>query len=236
MSDFERAHTFTAAFEGGYSNHPADRGGETNRGITKANWVSWCREQGIPQKPMRDITEADALPFYRARYWEPYATQYPWPLSAAAYDIAVNHGPGNLAYMMRFAAGRTPLLRALSLCDSREQFYRGIIANDPSQSVFKNGWMRRVNAQRRWLKENTEPENPRVLLVPKGGGDPVEWDGKPAKYGSVDGVGGVDLSPALIAQLRTVYPTPGTYTYEGLRIYIRRSGDMVLERATPPAP
>lgn len=233
MSDFERAHAFTQTWEGGYVNHPNDPGGETNLGVTRNVWLAWCARQNLTPKPMRDLTPADVLPLYRAQYWEPYAAQYPWPLSAAAYDIAVNHGPGNLKIMMQDASGSTPLTRALSLCKAREQFYRNIVASRASQGVFLKGWMRRVNDQRRWLKENAEPTTPRVLLVPLGGGDPIPWDPsdqRPVVYG------GVSLSAALLAQLRTVYPTPGTYTYEGLRVYIRRSGDMVLERATPPAP
>ena len=32
---FEKAVSFTLRMEGGYVNHPADRGGETNFGVTK---------------------------------------------------------------------------------------------------------------------------------------------------------------------------------------------------------
>lgn len=66
---------------------------------------------------------------------------------------------------------------------------------------------------------------PRLLLVPKGGGRPAPWDGKPALYG------GVLLSAALIEQLRTIYPLPGgPWTYQGVKLWQRQNGDLVLER------
>lgn len=66
---------------------------------------------------------------------------------------------------------------------------------------------------------------PRVLLV-DGGGKEVPWDGKQTVYG------GVTLNSALIEQLRLVYPSPGgPWPYQSLRVWRRRSGDLVLERA-----
>ncbi|MBB6016820.1 glycoside hydrolase family 19 protein [Deinococcus radiopugnans] len=70
------------------------------------------------------------------------------------------------------------------------------------------------------------PETPpRVLLVDLAG-NTVEWSGRPDRFGDIV------LSPALIAQLRIVYASPGgPWSYPGLRVWVRRSGDMVLERA-----
>lgn len=44
MADFDKAHALTSAYEGGYANNPADRGGETYRGIARKfhpNWGGW---------------------------------------------------------------------------------------------------------------------------------------------------------------------------------------------------
>ena len=83
--DFQRAHEFTAAWEGGYVNHKADPGGETNLGVTRRVWEAWCREKNLPVKPMKALTLADVLPLYEARYWSEVA-HLPWPLSGVAYD------------------------------------------------------------------------------------------------------------------------------------------------------
>lgn len=224
-TDFERAHQFTAAWEGGFVDHPADRGGATNLGVTQSVWRSWCRERGLPVKAMRDLTLQDVLPLYKARYWRGVA-HLPWPLNAVAYDLAVNHGPGNLRLMLADVGDHgTPQERAARLIDRRERFFRGIVQARPNQKVFLKGWLRRVDAQRDWLAQQAPPAPPRVLLVPQGGGEMVEWDGKPALYG------GVPLSDALVAQLRTVYPPGGERArYMGLNVYHRRNGDLVLER------
>ncbi|WP_155297438.1 glycoside hydrolase family 108 protein [Deinococcus kurensis] len=181
-TDFEKAYEFTARWEGGYVNHPADKGGPTNLGVTQAVWESWCRERGLPVKPMKLLTPADVLPLYQARYW-PAASGLPWPLSGVAYDIAVNHGPGNLRLMLGSVPGTgTPAERAARLIDAREQFFRNIVKARPSQEVFLKGWLRRVAAQRTWLAEQVaRPPVPRVFLRDMAGKN-VEWDGKPTIY------------------------------------------------------
>ena len=237
MSDFEKAHAFTALWEGGYVNHPADKGGETSLGVTRRVWEAWCRERNLQVKPMRALVMADVLPLYEARYW-PAAAGLPWPLSGVAYDIAVNHGPGNLQKMLTGLPAGTPTARAAALIDRREQFFRNIVAARPNQGVFLKGWLRRVNAQREWLAaQGAAPSSGRVLLVPLGGGEPVVWDGR-AKFGGQDLV-------TLVPQLGQVYASPGgPWEYGGaLRVWRRQNGDLVLERlpitpgtipATPP--
>ena len=90
-----------------------------------------------------------------------------------------------------------------------------------------NGLTERRAYLGRALAHLIPPAPPRVLLVPQGGGEMVEWDGKPALYG------GVPLSDDLVAQLRTVYPPGGERArYMGLNVYHRRNGDLVLERGT----
>ena len=72
-----------------------------------------------------------------------------------------------------------------------------------------------------WLNQRREPQ---VLLVPGGGGEPVGWNGR-------DRYAGQDLV-ALVPHLQQVYPLPGGPWEYGsvLRVWVRRNGDMVLER------
>lgn len=73
-----------------------------------------------------------------------------------------------------------------------------------------------------WAALKTPPV---LKLVPKGGGDPVNWDGTPALYG------GVPLSAELVDTLRRQYPAGGARAqYLGVYVYHRRNGDVVLER------
>ena len=41
MADFALAYAYLSADEGGYANNPSDPGGETYRGISRANWPAW---------------------------------------------------------------------------------------------------------------------------------------------------------------------------------------------------
>ncbi|MBG6116208.1 lysozyme family protein [Sphingobium sp. JAI105] len=77
--------------EGGYSNHPADRGGETNFGITKAV----ARENGYAGD-MRALPRATAVSIYRRLYWEQpgygLVAQVAPTIAFELFDTAVNMG------------------------------------------------------------------------------------------------------------------------------------------------
>lgn len=236
---------FLQRWEGGYVNDKDDPGGETNLGVTRNVWRGWCARMGLPVKAMRDLTRADVEPLYEALYWAPLAGELSWPLSAAIYDFSVNAGVGDgnafdeqgreagatwvLWRATQLAPTGTPLQKALATCDAREEFYRGIVARRPASRKFLNGWLNRTAALRVWLKENAEPLVAAVLLVPKAGGEPVPWNGKP------DPFGGIILTPDLIRKLRVDYPPGGARgTYQRLYVYHRSNGQLVLERVPEP--
>lgn len=77
--------------EGGYVNHPADRGGPTRWGITEAV----ARAQGYTG-PMRDLPCAEAATIYRRIYWlrpafDRVAARAP-RIAAELFDTGVNMG------------------------------------------------------------------------------------------------------------------------------------------------
>lgn len=79
--------------EGGYVNHPADRGGPTRWGITEAV----ARAHGYAG-PLRELPRAEAEAIYRRLYWlrpgydriAPIAPR----IAAELFDTAVNMGAG----------------------------------------------------------------------------------------------------------------------------------------------
>lgn len=82
----------TIRAEGGYVNHPADRGGPTNWGITQAV----ARDNGFTGD-MRNLTRAQAIAIYRSEYaikpgFAAVAEVYP-DLGAKLFDVGVNMGP-----------------------------------------------------------------------------------------------------------------------------------------------
>ncbi|MDE0879027.1 MAG: hypothetical protein OSB00_10260 [Sphingomonas bacterium] len=78
--------------EGGYGNHPADRGGETNFGIT----VAVARANGYAGG-MRQLPRAQAVAIYRRIYWlrphfDRVAARAP-TIAAELFDTGINLGP-----------------------------------------------------------------------------------------------------------------------------------------------
>lgn len=78
--------------EGGYTNNPADRGGETNYGIT----VAVARANGYAG-PMRALPLDTARAIYRKLYWfaprfDAVATHAP-DIARELFDTGVNMGP-----------------------------------------------------------------------------------------------------------------------------------------------
>ncbi|KQM96648.1 glycoside hydrolase family 108 protein [Sphingomonas sp. Leaf25] len=78
--------------EGGYVDHPADRGGATRFGITKGV----ARAEGYTGD-MRHFPRAQAVQLYRRRYWlapgfDQVAKRAP-ALAAELFDTGVNMGP-----------------------------------------------------------------------------------------------------------------------------------------------
>ncbi|WP_230635611.1 glycoside hydrolase family 108 protein [Sphingomonas sp. Leaf4] len=78
--------------EGGYSDHPADRGGATRYGITERI----ARAEGYAGD-MRHFPRAQAVQLYRRRYWlapgfDQVARRAPL-LAAELFDTGVNMGP-----------------------------------------------------------------------------------------------------------------------------------------------
>ncbi|MFZ2996167.1 glycoside hydrolase family 108 protein [Sphingobium sp.] len=107
------------AREGGYSRHPADRGGPTNWGITEAV----ARANGYAGDMAR-LPRARAVAIYRRLYWDQpgYAlvAEISGALAAEMFDTAVNMGTG-------VATGF--LQRALNALNRNQQDYPDIVVD-----------------------------------------------------------------------------------------------------------
>lgn len=87
--------------EGGWSNHPQDPGGATNKGITHAtferaiNQNIITRPAGVRLTALRKISDKDVATIYHRLYWRAASCPYlPGPVALMHFDAAVNHGPG----------------------------------------------------------------------------------------------------------------------------------------------
>lgn len=108
MADFKKAYAKTEVFEGGYSNHPSDKGGETYKGIARnmhPKWEGWkiidrYKTSPLSSKQMTQVLsnsiELDDMveAFYRNNFWNPIMGDDIMNQMVAnnIYDFAVNSG------------------------------------------------------------------------------------------------------------------------------------------------
>lgn len=163
---FNDALPFILRWEGGFVDHPADPGGRTNKGVTQRVYDRWRERQGKPAQDVKLIQDGEVHAIYEADYWiPPRCDLLAQPLDLVQFDTAVNMGPGRAVRFLQTAVGCgvdgdfgpgteravaacDPGTAVARYCDVREQFYRRIVANKPSQQVFLKGWMNRLNSLR----------------------------------------------------------------------------------------
>ena len=166
MTRFNDCLTFTLQQEGGYTDNPADHGGATDYGITQGTYDNYRRTAGMPLQPVNSITFSEVQTIYQSNFWNPAECSIlEQPVDLCVFDTAVNCGPSRAIKMLQQAVGVTQdgligpatvsatngmagVAVATQFCDEREQYYRQLVAQQPSQGIFLNGWINRVNALR----------------------------------------------------------------------------------------
>lgn len=168
-SSYEKALKFALKWEGGYSNHPSDTGGETNKGITHAVYDQYRRSKNLKTRSVRLLAEEELQEIYKQQYW--YAAKcdlLPEKLAICHFDWAVNAGVHRAVKTLQQCVGTTAdgvfgrltqqaVDAAITThgedwtcqryCQIREGCYRrwGI----GSQSAFLGGWLNRLNSLRK---------------------------------------------------------------------------------------
>ncbi len=162
-SNFAPALVAVLKHEGGYSNHPKDPGGATNRGITLDTFRRYVKP-GASVSDLKRITDAEVAEVYRRFYWESAvnADDLPDGLDFCAFDFAVNSGPDRAGrYIQRIVGVKQdgkigPItlaaVRAMPvediinrLCDDRLAFLRQLT----TWGTFGKGWTNRIRETRR---------------------------------------------------------------------------------------
>ncbi|EHL65472.1 glycoside hydrolase family 108 protein [Cloacibacillus evryensis] len=166
---FNRAISFTLKWEGGYVNHPADKGGATNRGITQSTLNAAFNAGLVKHNVIEALSRDEAVAIYKRNFWNRYGWgSFSAPVDMILFDITVNHGIGNTAKIAQRACvslgqdvamdgkwgpetrralllleGRDSLALSKMLIIKRLNFYESIVRSRPSQKVFLRGWLRR---------------------------------------------------------------------------------------------
>lgn len=149
---FFKALAFVGTVEGGYVNHPLDRGGATNKGITQATYDKWNRAHCLAQKDVKYISENEAQLIYYQYYWcEAGCNNYSPKFAVLCFDTAVNHGVGRVKQFLEASEYKYPD----KFLEARRSFYKRIVEKNPNQKVFLKGWMNRVDKLEKFIETFT---------------------------------------------------------------------------------
>lgn len=154
-------------WEGRWSDHKSDKGGKTNMGVTLSTWKSCGYDKNgdgdIDVDDLRMITPDDVFHVFKKHYWDRYQA-----------DFIHNQSIANICVDWVWASGRPGITRvqqllqikvdgivgaqtvaSINLANQRQlfeaikadriRFIEEICKRDPSQLVFRKGWLNRIN-------------------------------------------------------------------------------------------
>lgn len=157
--------------EGGYSNHPKDRGGPTKYGITKGTLEAYLKRP-VTIEEVRNLDIEQAREIYRTNYYyAPRIHTLPDIIEPICFDAAVHHGQARpILFVQQVVndAGFGPVdvdgvlgpetRKAAEACaesagdwmndflvEERDKFLKWIVDNDPTQRDFIEGWRNRID-------------------------------------------------------------------------------------------
>ncbi|GHU17859.1 hypothetical protein FACS189472_05360 [Alphaproteobacteria bacterium] len=158
-SKFLKAFKYLMYHEGGYSNNPADAGGETKYGISKRSY---------PHLDIKKLTQDQARHIYFVDFWLKAKCEQieDENISIKFFDLCVNTGIAQAVKLIQRSLRSTGIsvtedgiigsitLAAINNADSTDLlaalkseaagYYRLIANISPSQQTFINGWLRRA--------------------------------------------------------------------------------------------
>lgn len=145
--NFDLALKIVLGFEGGLSDHKADKGGLTNFGVTQKTYDQYRIEFQLPTQSVKLISKNEVREIYRIFWNQCRASQLPARAGIAVFDMAINSGSGTALKYWKLSQGSLEKFFVL-----RENFYRSIVEKNASQKVFLKGWLNRL----KHLKTNLE--------------------------------------------------------------------------------
>jgi lysozyme family protein len=126
--NFDDIFTRLLGHEGGYVNHPADPGGETNWGISKRSY---------PHINIKELTKEGAKEIYRKDFWDPIDGDVLYDgVAFQLFDFAVNSG---IQTALRYYQ------RALGVADDG---HFGSVSLQASKEMSESDQIMRLNAER----------------------------------------------------------------------------------------
>jgi len=160
VSPFDVAFDRLLGSEGGYSNNPADPGGETNWGISKRSY---------PNVDIKALTRVGAKAIYERDFWNRiHAEELPDGVAFQVFDFAVNSGIETAVRHLQRAVGVAedgywgPVTRAAVAAMSESDIIMRFVASRldfwtslSTWSTFGRGWSRRAASDLRYGSEDS---------------------------------------------------------------------------------
>lgn len=173
-SNFDYAIRVVMAHEGGLTNDKADKGGETNFGISlrflKNEHICENGDCNGDDNEVIHLTQTEADQIYFKDWWEKYHYNKikDKVIAAKIMDSSVNMGASRCHKLVKESIdkvihesividgilddqtisiinGIDPALLHDAIRKQEESFYNGLIKNHPQFIVFKNGWLKRAD-------------------------------------------------------------------------------------------
>lgn len=168
MNNFELALKHVLKAEGGFVNHGADRGFETNMGVTRATLERY-RGKVVTIEDVMNLTRGEASDIYLKLYWLPLGLdQITHPMIAVAlFDQMINRRASEVVRGLQLMLSKEmsvplevdgvlgpktagvinrirPERMLVDIAIEAQQSYLAICERNPSQSVFLKGWLART--------------------------------------------------------------------------------------------
>jgi len=171
MAKFENFAGKLLRLEGGYVNHPLDKGGPTKYGVILSVWQEHGHDKDgdgdIDAEDIKKLNEEDARYIAKKIFWDYFLADAIRNESVAEFivDWGYNSGRKTVAKivqrLVKVEVDGIVGVQSLSAINSADQerlfnllkierkvFLNNIIKRKPDQVVFYDGWMNRVNSFR----------------------------------------------------------------------------------------
>lgn len=180
-SNYRDCLAFVLQWEGGYSDHPADPGGATMKGITQHTYSQWLGRPASKSE-LKAIPQDHVEAIYKRDYWDAVkGDDLPAGLDLVAFDAAVNSGvsrgakwlqralgvkdDGRIGAVSLAATGRKPAADVIEdACDIRLAFLKGL----RTWKDFGRGWERRVTDLRQTALDMAKIKHEEIQPAPSG--------------------------------------------------------------------
>ena len=160
-NNFEKCLAELLKHEGGYIDHPEDKGGATNYGVTQKVWQEWVGHP-VTKDDMKNLVSSNVMGLYHNRYWDACkCDDLPAGVDYCVFDTAVNSGRVRAIKFLQAVVGTVPdgsigpitiasvnsrgsKLTIEQYSDKREAFLRGL----SGFPTFGKGWLNRTKEVR----------------------------------------------------------------------------------------